>query len=621
MQSFRFWIVSILAVGISLQAIYVALFGMLEAGPHRGFVFGAAILVVLLGAGVRRDEPLPAWRNVLDAALIAVIGLGLWEFLNLYEAFENMLMGLSKTQQWIGLGATLVVIEATRRVFGLSLAIVTLLMLGYVLFGENLPGIFAHSGFSLSRSMETIWFGFQGVFGMPLAVTLQIILIFIVFGSALESTGASNALIRISLYYTGKFKGGPALAAVVASALFGSMSGSVTANVVGTGSFTIPLIKRRGFKPHFAGAVEATASTGGQIVPPVMGAAAFLMADLTGMNYLSICVAALLPALFYYGALAAAIIVEARRAGVEATPESELVPLDRSDWLSALMFVVPIFVVVAVLVSGRSPAMSGVLGTLSAVAMGLIVNPEFRRAPQKILSMLADAGRSGGAIIVAVGAIGVILAVMSITGVGIRFASVVSTLGEGNLFLSLVVAAMACIILGMGMPTLPAYLIIVLVLGPAIKRLGIDDLSVHMFVFYYGVLSAITPPIALAAFAAAPIAKANPMMIGVTSLKLSFVGFMIPFAIIYYPELLIVNGFEWFDLISIVARMSLAVWMASTGLIGFSKSQIGMPMRILRVAIAVLLIYPVVWVEAAAAATALALTLFDRFTVRTHAHG
>jgi len=494
----------VLAFAMACQAVWVSFFGTPEPTFHRSialFLCVAIIVLVFPGAEHYRLakgflKPV-AW--VFDLAMVTIVGLAVYRFISGVDDMENLVAEFSVFDQWIALGAMLVLTELTRRVFGLPLALVAVVAILYGLFGQHLPGIFTHTGFSLEEMVEVVWYGFSGVFGLPTAIVLSLIFIFIIFGAMLQATGAGDSLIKIAFAVAGGSRGGPAHAAITASAIFGTMSGSVAANVVGTGAFTIPLIKKRGFQGSFAGAVEAAASTGGQIMPPVMGAAAFLMSELVGVPYLQICAAALIPAVLYYGSLFTMVALQASKLGIEPIPVEEREKLDASDYLNAMMFVVPVLAIIVTLFMGRSPAMAGFWATLCAVVLGFI-NPQVRKNPSRIITGLINGGIAGAKIMMAVGAIGVLLATLDLTGVSLRFASAINVIGDSNLFLALVVAAAGCLMLGMGMPTLPAYLIIALVLGPAIKQLGVPFVAVHLFVFYFGVLSAITPPVAIAAF-------------------------------------------------------------------------------------------------------------------------
>ncbi len=585
------FVASFLAAMLALQSVWIAYSGPWDISYGRNMLVGVAVVIVLMVRPARSsfEEPRAALRwgsTLLDAALIAVIITACIRFTQVEQLMGQTFYSFTQYDAWIAAAGCAVLLEATRRLFGLPIVIIAVVALLYAVFGAYLPGIFQHSGITLSRTMETVWYGFQGVFGMPTGVVIRVVLVFVVFGLVLEGTGASDALIRTSVALTGGTRGGPAHSAVVASALFGSMSGSVTANVVGSGSFTIPMIKQRGFSPAMAGGIEAAASTGGQIVPPVMGAAAFLMADLTGEPYTKIALAALIPALFYYGSLFAAISVQAAASGIEPVPAKDRIRLTGRDYIASLQFALPILAIVIVLIMGRSPAMAGFVATMLALALGL-----FRKQNRSSLGLYArtaaKAGKACASILVAVACIGIILGVLSLTGLGLTFASVIASFSDTWLFGSLVVTAFACLVLGMGMPTLPAYLIIVLVLGPVMTKLGADPLAVHMFVFYFGVLSAITPPVAIGAFAAAPIAEANPMRTAFVAVRLALVGFIIPFIFIYEPSFLFLGDFDPVSFIRVCVSLSLAIWLLNTGIMGYGSGPLNWPMRALRLVLAI----------------------------------
>ena len=586
-----------IAAFVSIQSIYVAFFGPWDIAYGLNLLVGAAIGIVLMTKPTIDPETQvsPALRAaglVFDGVMIATIFAACIRFTQVAYLMEQTLYFFTSFDVWLALGGTAVLLEATRRLFGLPIVIIAILTLIYCFFGSSLPGFLNHPGISADRAMDTIWYGYQGVFGAPTSVVIRVVLIFVVFGVVLEGTGASDTLIRISVALTGKTRGGPAHSAVVASALLGSMSGSVTANVVGSGTFTIPMIKRRGFPAATAGGIEAAASTGGQIMPPVMGAAAFMMADLTGEPYTTIALAALVPALFYYGALFAAVSVDANAAGIHPIPESERIALTRADYIASIQFLVPILSIIFVLLLGRSPTMAGLVAVTLALVLGL-----FRKKNRSSLKLYWDiavrAGIACASILVAVGCIGIILGVMNLTGVGLSFASMISSLSEESLLWSLVITAFACLVLGMGMPTLPAYIIIVLVLGPVVANLGADLLAVHMFVLYFGVLSAITPPVAIGAFAAAPIAGSNPMRTAFVSVRLAIVGFIIPFIFIYEPSLLLVLDFDLASFIRVSIALALAIWMLNTGAAGFAGEPLSLLGRGVRVGLAIGLIIQV----------------------------
>lgn len=624
----RLWLRLGLAVAVALSAhsIFIAYYGQYVAPEliRSGSLVLCALVVMctspLAGRLPWRHPALQAVAWLIDLALIANLAYACWNFLGKIDDIENLIAEFSLWDQWTALIAILTLLEFTRRTFGWVLAGVGALCLIYCLFGQDLPWFFRHSGFSLELTMEIIWYGLQGVFGFPTGIVVLLVFIFIVFGALLEGTGAGAVMIRMALTATSRTRGGPAHAAIIASSVFGMSSGSVTANVVGTGAVTIPLIRRRGFRGEFAGGVEAAASTGGQIMPPVMGAAAFLMTQLAGESYQTICIAALMPAVFYYGSLFIATGQEARRIGLEPFSEAERPRLEKGDGLKSLMFFVPLAAIIFTLAMGRSPSMAGFAAATSTILMGLLLNPLLRREPRRLLAALAKGGVAGARIMMAVGTIGVMIGVFELTGLGLKFATQVALMGEQTLFVALLLAAASCLVLGMGMPTLPAYLIVVLVLGLAMKKLGVPNLAIHLFVFYFGVLSAITPPVALAAVAAAPIAGAEPVRTGLMALKLSLVGFIIPFVFVYEPALLIVVGeFELSVFLWVVLRLALAVWLLTTAMSGFERDRLAVWSRGLRLLLGLAMLLTYVEVQTAAVAAAVVLVVWETLAARQRA--
>ena len=456
-----------------------------------------------------------------------------------------------------------------------------------------------------------MWFNLnKGVFGSISNIVINVVLIFVLFGVLLESTGAGETLLKYAFRITQKTRGGPAHAAILASGFFGTMSGSPVANIVGTGTFTIPIIKKRGFSPEFSAGVEATASCGGQIMPPIMGAAALVMADLAGIPYLYLITAALLPALFYYLSLFLGVTVEARKQGIEPITDIEAYKITRQDKINAVMFVAPILSVVVALVTGFSPAMAGFFALLVLLICSFL-NPAVRRDPLRLIKGLIAGGVNAAELMISVAAIEIVVGVMDTTGLGLKFAGLVENIGDQQLFLSLIVAMTGALILGMGMPTLPAYLIIVLIMGPAIKLLGLSTLVVHLFVFYYGVASSLTPPVAIAAYVAAPIAGANPIMTALMALRIGAAKFIIPFAFAYYPTLLLVQDFDTVSFISIVCRLTLVIYLVSSALSAFDRERIGFISIILRLVIATLCLISMPLIHIPAAALGIILILFS----------
>ena len=463
-----------LAAALAVHSIFIAYYGQyVHPELIRSTMLFLCALVVLGTqplAAKFKNPVLAGLAWLFDFALMANLAHACWNFLGKIEDIENLIAEFSMLDQVTALVAILTLLEYTRRCFGLILASVGALTLIYCLFGEDLPWFFRHSGFSLELTMEIIWYGLNGVFGFPTGIVVLLVFIYIVFGALLEGTGAGEVMIRMALAATAKTRGGPAHSAIIASSIFGMSSGSVTANVVGTGAVTIPLIKRRGFTPAFAGGVEAAASTGGQIMPPVRGAAAFLMTNLAGVSYQTICIAALVPAILYYGSLFIATGQEARRQGLKPYPENERPRMEKGDGWKSLMFFLPVLAIIGTLAMGRSPSMAGFWAVVTALISAVVLNPDLRRSPQKLLGALARGGVGGAQVMMAVGTIGVMIGVFELTGLGLKFATQIALLGEQTLFVALLLAAASCLVLGMGMPTLPAYLIVVLVLGAAMER-------------------------------------------------------------------------------------------------------------------------------------------------------
>jgi len=442
----------------------------------------------------------------------------------------------------MGVILILLILEACRRMMGWALPIVSLVMLFYAFFGKHFPSMFAHPGYSVKRIIGYLFLGTEGVFGTALNMSSTVIAIFIIFGSFLKYTGTGDFVTDFAIAAFGKVRGGPAKVAVVASTLFGSLSGSAVANVVATGSFTIPLMKRVGYEPRFAGAVEAVASSGGQIMPPVMGSTAFVIADILGMPYIQICLCALIPALLYYVAVFIQVDLRAVRLGLHGLPADELPPLGpilKKGWYSFL----PIILLV-VLLNYWSPNKVGFWVIISSVVLSFF-NKETRMTPKRFYAALADAGKGMMEVGASCAISGIVVGVFGLTGLGLKFSNLLVTLSHGNTLLLLIMTAIACIILGMGMSTLPVYLVLATLVAPALIKMGIVPIAAHLFIFYYGIIAAITPPVAIAAYAGASIAKEDPIKVGLTACRLGVGAYILPFIFVYGPALVLQgSGFE-----------------------------------------------------------------------------
>lgn len=604
---------SILAcAALGIIALYSSGIGLLDPKLHRAGGFALALIVGVAAAAAKREGSGGARVLIdilIDAALV-VFGLwSIWSFHFVQTEMETALYDVTNRDAWPALAGLVVFLELTRRLWGWGLFSVGALAVLYLLFGQDLPGIMEHSGFSLKEVAEALWYNTnKGVFGSITNIVLSTVFIFIIFGALLEGTGAGDTLLKFAFLATRRTRGGPAHAAILASSLFGTMSGSTVANIVGTGTFTIPMIKKRGFSPTFAAGIEATASSGGQIMPPIMGAAALVMADLTGVGYLNIIVAALFPALFYYFSLFSAVTVESRRQGIEVQPLTIDDKITRVDLINSVLFLGPIATVIGSLLLGLSTSAAGFNAVVVLLALS-VINPEVRSDPQRVWRSFVNGSKSGATLLIAIAAIGILVGALDTTGLGLKLANVIAAVRGESLFSALAVAMVGALVLGMGMPTLPAYLIIILVMGPAIQALGISMLTAHMFVFYYGVASSLTPPVAIAAYAAAPIAGSNPLMTAFMSFRLGMAKFIIPFIFAFYPTILIVEEFHFLTFLWIVARTLFCIWLFSSALSAYDRGRLSWPEVGLRflAAFAVLALDPVFYLPALALGAVLIL--------------
>jgi TRAP transporter 4TM/12TM fusion protein len=565
---------------------------------YRPVFFWACVMLVVLGE-------LRAWLQerylgiLPPAFLVLVAALTTWFCLDYYLlglVLADSILFFTAREALIATGMAMVVLWACWRVWGLPIAILGGLAFLYLATGQHWPGFFRTAPSTIEETVSAnVWYGTdQGILGSIMGIVLTTVLPFIILGAILEGCGAGNSMIRISYRLLRRFRGGPAYAAVTASALFGTVSGSAVANVVGTGVVTIPMILKRGFTPRFAGAVEATASTGGQILPPIMGAAALVMADYVGVTYVTVMAAVLVPALAYYASLFLAIYFEAARLGVEETPDDEVVEVTGQDWLNLVLVLGPIGVVVWLLLGGLSPAGASIAAIFVLIPLSFI-NPEIRRRPGRLISALANGGRTVAGLAIAIAIVGIVVATLSATGIPTKFAVLLSAASESSLFAALAIAALGCIVLGMGMPTLPAYIAIIVVMGPTLQGFGMEPLVAHMFVFFFGVASVITPPVAIASYAAAAIAKSRPIATSVESVRIGAMIFLIPFAFAFNPDMLLGDGAgtnEPVMIASILVRLAVALYLSTSALIGFDQMRLSFAERAGRFIAAVMVLAP-----------------------------
>ena len=585
-QSFSY--ISILsALALSIIAIYASGFALIDPKFHRALCCALALITIVLLPYRKIEHSIKFLisRITVDFLIIVFGILTVLKFYDVQYILENELYDVTYFDglySIVGLG---IFIEVCRRSWGYALFFVGVFAVIYLYFGSHFPSFLQHSGFNERLIGENLWYNMnKGVFGTITNIAVNTVFIFILFGVLLEGTGAGHTLLKFAFILTRRTRGGPAQAAILASSMFGTMSGSVVANIVGTGTFTIPMIKKRGFTPTFAGGIEATASSGGQIMPPIMGAAALVMADLTGINYLSIALAALIPALLYYFSLFSSVTMEARKQNIEIKELDIDSRITVRDWINSILFVVPIFLVIFSLLFGSSTSRAGFYAVISILVLSFI-NPEIRKNPVKLLNSVIKGGTQGAKLLIAIVVISMLVGAIDSTGIGIKLASFMNELRGDSLFLSLTLAMIGALVLGMGMPTLPAYLIIIVVMGPALQNLGVSVLIAHLFVFYYGVASSLTPPVALAAYAAAPIAGSNPIITSLMAFRLGIAKFIIPFAFAYYPCLLIIENFSWLEFISIVPRLLISIWFINSALAKFDFTKLSWTEVILRLSV------------------------------------
>lgn len=584
-------VVAILGLGLSLFHLYTAAFGsygaLLQRSVHLALTVGLGFLGYSAVGRRRKGEDVPGWADSALAVLALLVFGAIAVRYKEIEVRQALVDPLSAWDMAVGVLGIVLVLELTRRVAGVVLTVIGALFLAYALAGPYAPGPFAHRGFSLVDVVDYQVFGLNGIFGIPLGVSATYVVLFIILGTVMEESGTGEVLMDIGRRVAGRFRGGPAKIAVLTSAMFGTISGSAVANVYGTGVVTIPMMKRIGYAPHFAGAVEAAASTGGQVMPPIMGAAAFLIADILGIPYLEVCKAAAIPAILYYLGLLLMVDFEAARTGLRGLGPEEL-PLWSSIAKRAHL-VLPVGVLLYVLIRGYTPFWAAFVSVVSAVAVSA-TSPSTRLSLGTLArAMIVSAQRT---VVVAVGCAvaGIIVGVVTLTGVGLNLSAMVLSVSQGNLLLALILIMIASLIMGMGTPTTVAYIIVATLGVPVLEKMGVASLPSHMFVFYFGVISMITPPVAVAAFAAADIAEESMWRVGWTATKLALVAFLIPFMFVLDPGLLLQG--PWLNVLGVTLSATIGVLGLAAGLAGWFFRPVGRIFRVYLIVAALLLIIP-----------------------------
>lgn len=565
----------ILAASFSAFYIYTSLFGLISGESHRGIYFLISLVMTFwLYKATSRSKNRPTTVD-LFLSLLAAIAILYWIFQ--YDTLQERL-GWEPRNQDVILGLIVIVLslEAARRVTGTVIPVLSLIFILYAYFGSYLPGWLHHDGFSFSRIVEYIFITSEGMLGIICNIFATYIFLFIVFGAFLERSGLGQLFIDLAYSLTGHKTGGPGLTAVVSSGIFGQISGSPVANVVTTGAFTIPLMKKVGYPSHFAAAVEAAASTGGAYMPPIMGAAAFLIAEFTQTPYLHIVKISVIPAFLYFSSVAAIVYFEARKQGLRGLPREELPPL--SGVLKRSYQLLPIPLMIYLLVKGYSPFYAAVMGIFFTVALSWI-QKETRMGPKKIWQALVSGARTSLTVGALTGALGIILGVCLLTGLPNQFAGLLLEMSGGYLPLMILFIIFAGYVIGMGLPATPSYVILALFGVPALVKLGVPALTAHMIAFWVAVNSVVTPPVALAAYAAAGLAKSDPFKTGFTATKLASWLYLMPFLFIYTP-ILMVGEIAPFYIVRSVATCIIGLLAWSAAVEGYMVSELNWIQRI-----------------------------------------
>ncbi len=628
-------IISTALVAMAVYHFYASGFGLirelLHFGIHLAFVLGLGFLLFSwrrppVGAGIANSRLHFDGVSYLDICLcLLAIGAALYLPLLPPEIVSERVSNPSPMDVFMGSSLLLITLEVARRSIGPTLPIISLVFILFALFGDKTPYPLTHGGMSWTAFINHIYMTGQGIYGVAIGAMAKYVFLFVVFGALATRIGLGQLFIDLATVIAGRYAGGPAKVAICASAFMGSISGSSIGNTVTTGALTIPAMKRVGYPPHFAGAVEATASTGGQITPPVMGAAAFIMVDYLGIPLKDVLAAALFPAFLHYFGIFIMVHLEAKKLGLRGLRADEMpqiIRVLRENWLS----LVPLFMLIYLILTGKTPDFAAVYAIIGCVSVGFIKNATARSAaklqgrpvPDNLFGIralwesLAAGARGTIAIGAAAACVGIIVGVVTATGSGFRVGTIVITtaqdiagfvsslpllnmfgLQQWSLFFSLLLVAIACIIMGAGVPTTATYIILVSVTAGAFQILGVEPIVAHFFVFYYGVLADITPPVALAAYAAAGIAGSNPFRTGNTAFRLGIAKALVPFVFVYSPALLlIVDGFTWSAFFITLAGAMLGIASLGVAFSGYLFTRLGMLTRIYVSVVAFLFIAP-----------------------------
>ncbi len=558
-------IIALVCICFALFQIYTGFFGALDAMIQRCVHLSFGISLVFLLCPTKKSWIKKGRFHPLDV-LLAVIAMvpPIYILVN-YQDLILRAGTVTMTDSIVGAIGIIMVLEAARRIVGLPIVIVVVCFLAYGFFGRYMPGPLAHRGLTIQQMVGHLFFTTEGVFGIPMGVSSTFIFLFILFGAYLEKTGLGKFFIDIANAIAGWASGGPAKVAVISSALQGTISGSSVANVVGSGSFTIPMMKKLGYHKNFAGAVEAAASTGGQLMPPIMGAAAFLMAEFVGVPYMEVVKAAVVPAILYFIGVFLGVHFEAKKNNLEGTPRSML-----PAWTKIMKdeghLAIPLVAIIGLLSSGYTPMKAALAGIFISIATAML-RANTRMTMWDIVDGLIKGARGALGVIIACASAGMIIGIVTKTGVGLKLASALVTVASGNFMLLLFCTMLTSLLLGMGVPTTANYVITSTIAAPALIQLGVPILAAHMFVFYFGIIADITPPVALAAYAGSAISGGDPLRTGVNASKLGIAAFIIPYVFVLSPQILGIGA--------TIGGITFTTITALIGMTGISGAMIG----------------------------------------------
>jgi TRAP transporter 4TM/12TM fusion protein len=590
------WVITPLAVALAVYVIVAATVLIIAPWELVAIFLCGIIMLAFLGVGATPNSN-PLRPSLLDYALaLASFACGVYFYFKAPEFIDRiaLLSPLSTWDLFFGILMVLLTLEITRRTTGLGLFVIVLIFIAYNFFGHRLGGVLQHGEIDYVHFIDIMVYTTDGIMGLPARVAATYAFMFVLFGVVLYYAKGADFFFDIAAAISGRAPGGPAKVAVVSSGLFGMISGSPTADVVTTGSVTIPAMKRLGYRPAVAGAVEAAASTGGSIMPPVMGSAAFLMAEYTGISYRDIAIAAILPAILYYVCIYAQVHFQAVRLGISGL-EADLIPPFWTALKRGTVFYVPLTVLTVSLLYGYTATMVAIFGALAVIVVSWL-RADTRLGPVALWHALAETTFRMVPVAGATAAAGLVIAGVTMTGLAAKFAHIVYAITSANHFLTLMVGAMLTVVLGCGMPTPSAYILAAVLMGPLMNQLGVELLAGQMFLLYFAVMSAITPPVAVAAYAAASLAEDNPITIAAHAVKLALAAFVVPFVFVFGPELLW-KGPLWKTAITFVTA-AVALVLLSAAIERYSRWSDAWWTRLMLAAGALCMVTPDLWLTA-----------------------